>query len=183
MRKTSIYLIAAMAIAGVTLQSCEKIKDAIFNAFSAQGADVNFVIPAIPDTTTTGTLGSQTAYFDLDSTVKAHTANQFSIDDVNTVSPDSIILTLANADSSNNMSNFESGQLSFYSDANTTPVNFNFTVPDVYATSFVVPVDQSLNLKSYMTGSNYTYTLKGKLRRATTHDLDCNAKIKFKIDD
>lgn len=180
MKKGLLMFTTVFSVAVLT-QSCDKIKDKIFDAFTAQGADVNFTVPPIADTTTMGTLGSQTVYFNLDSTVQAVTDDAFSLEDVNSVTADEITLTINNPDSANNMSNFESGSISFYSNTNTTPVVYNFTVPDQYATTFSVPVNNT-NLKPYMTGNNFTYTINGKLRRPTTKSLDVNANIKFDVD-
>lgn len=182
MKRNMILLAATVFSTGILLQSCDKIKDKIFDAFTAKGAEVNFTVPPVADTALTQSLGAETVYFNLDSTVRSVTGNAFSLNDVKTVNPDEITITVENPDSANNLSNLESGTLSLSSSSNTTPVNFNFTVPDQYTETFSVPVDKSINLRSYMDGNSFTYTFSGKLRRPTTQDMNCKAVIKFKID-
>ncbi len=101
--------------------------------------------------------------------------------DVTSVNPNQISLKILNPDTANNFANFESGSLSFFSDNNTTPFSFDFTNANQYADSISLPLDTTVNLKSYMMGKNFNYILKGKLRKATTSTLNVRATVKFKV--
>jgi hypothetical protein len=163
------------------LVSCDKLKSALLNAFSANSADFTFTVPPVTITDSVISLGSQTIYFDLDSTIKAVTSNSFNLSTISSVTPNSITLKIQNADSANSFANFQSGTVSFYSNTNTTPYNFNFTNPDHYTDSISIPVDTNTNLKSYLEGKNFNYSLMGKTRRVTNKQLMIKANVKFKV--
>lgn len=189
MKKTFIALSAlALTTLAVSCSVKDKILDAVFTAFTANVANYDATIPAITNVTSYQSLSDETVQFDLDSAVKAQTGDQFSIDNINTVTMEAITLTLDGTgteapDANNNFANFEMVKVTFHSDANNTPVTFELTNnPDTYATTLTIPVDNTVNLKSYLTGKIFTYNVSAKARRGTTHPLHVNVAVKMKID-
>lgn len=181
MKKIINYSVFAVFSSVLLFSSCSKIMEALFAAFAADGANFVFEVPAFSLTDTTLTLSVQSVYFNLDSTVKSVTNNKYSINDVSNVNPDELSLKINNPDSNNNFSNFESGSVMLLSNSNSTPISFTFTKANVYSDSISVPLDKNLNLKTYLQGTNFTYTLSGKLRKATTKTLEIKTNMKFKI--
>lgn len=181
MKKFINYSIVAAFSSVFLFSSCNKILEAFFEAFAADGANFVFEVPPVSLTDTTLTLSAQSVYFNLDSTVKSVTNDKYSINDVSSVNPDELTLKINNPDSNNNFSNFETGSVMLVSNSNSTPISFTFSQANVYADSISVPLDKNLNLKTYLQGNSFTYTLSGKLRKATTKTLEINANMKFKV--
>jgi hypothetical protein len=178
----NIFLhLSVIAFISVSIISCDKIKSKLLDAFTADGANFTFSLPPVSTTDSMMSLGTQTIYFDLDSTIKAVTSNNFSLSSINSVTPNAITLKIQNPDSANNFANFQTGTLSFTSNTNTTPYNFSFSNLNVYADSISIPLDTNTNLKSYMEGKNFGYTLIGKLRKITNKQLNVKANVKFKV--
>lgn len=183
---------AILATIGLTIQACN-IKDEIIKqlleSFVAKIADFEVTIPVIDTIGDEALMGGETVYFNLDSTVRSHTDDLFNIDDVTNVFPETVVLTLTGTesegngpDADNNLANFEQAKITLYSNSNENPIEFEIpNNPDEYATTLSFPVDKSVDMKSYLTGSTYTYTISGKARRTTTRELKCNLAVRFKI--
>lgn len=189
--KKVIIALSTLALTSTFVVSCsikDKILDAVFTAFTAKVADYDVTVPAINNTTLYQTINDQTVQFDLDSAIKAETSDQFSLDNINTVTAEEIILTLNGSgseapDANNNFANFEKVKVTIYSNSNTTPISFEVTNnPDNYATTLSIPLDKTVNLKSYLTGKTFFYNVSAKARRETTHPLRVNVAVKMKID-
>ena len=180
MKKQVLLTLIAITTA-LSFHSCDKIKEALLQAFTADGATFTFSVLPVNTTDTMLSIGVETIYFDLDSTVKAVTNSAFSLNDVSSVNPNEISLKILNPDSANNFANFQSGSLSFYSNNNTIPYDFNYVNANQYVDSINIPLDTTVNLKSYMMGNTFNYTLKGKLRKPITTTLNVRATVKFKV--
>ena len=140
MKKTlkALSLAAVVTATGFSLQSCEKLKDAIFPAFVTQAADIEFTVPAITVTGTGGIVSSTTTHLKLDSIIQAETHGVFSIDNVSAVRIEDMTLTVLNPDASNNLSNFQQGTVSFSSNANQAATQIGTsTIADVFASSLI----------------------------------------------
>jgi hypothetical protein len=173
--------IAATCIGLSTLQSCDKVANLLQYSLDLQTASAEVVLP--PSTDTVGSAsGSQVVYYNVDSFIRANTGNALGIDNIESVKIESCTLTLLNPTTANNFANFRSATGSVYSNSNTTPYSMSITNnPDVYATTMSLPVDTTVNLKSYLTGNQLTYSAGGSLRRATTDSVHVKVDFKFKI--
>jgi hypothetical protein len=185
MIKTNLYraitIVASFAVIA-TLQSCSKLAQSlVFNNLNLQPGALTFTIPANPDTNAVITLGSATNSYNVDSFIKANTANQLGVSNINSVKLASCVITItAGASTTNNLANFQSCNASFYSNTETAP--FVLSVPnnpDTYATTLTMPVDTTTELKSYLSGTNFNYSVSGKLRRPTTAPLTCTVNYSF----
>ena len=184
MKKNRILFTSALAItclAVASLQSCSKLAKNLQYDLDMQTASVDVVLPPSSDTVGTAS-GSQTANYNVDSFIKANTANVLGISNITSVKIKSVTLTLTNATVDQNFANFKSCYGSVYSNSNTTPYVLSVpSNPDVFASTLALPVDTSSDLRNYMTGTNFTYTLGGSLRRATHDSVRCTVQFAFKV--
>ena len=186
--KKFIVAIAALGTLGLGLTSCSKdeIIDDLISITISKAAEAEFTIPVIPVGGIDTTLGESMTYFNLDSLIREETDGELDLSSIESVTIDKLTLALdesgANAaDQDNNLSNFEEVKIVFSSDANSTPLVFSVNIPDEYTTSIDFTVDQTASIKNYMEGNNFGYTVSGKIRKATTHELDGNVIMKFKV--
>lgn len=187
MKKLYLPFLGALLISSVI--SCnvkDKIAENLFKAFVVDAAEFDMVIPQVPASTDYVPLGSDTVYFNLDSTVKSYTSGIFSAADVKKVSMELIELELDGtdayeADEENNFANLEKIRLLFYSDGSNPIVYEIAEIPDTYTTRLSFPVDKTKDIKEHLMGKFFTYDIYAQVRRNTTHELKGKMKIKFKI--
>lgn len=183
--KIKVLSVAAALTAGLmfTTSSCDKLKDALFQAFYTQGVSQTFDIPIINTTNTETTFGTLVDKFNIDSIIKAETNDAFSLNDIKKITITEAKVTLLNADVDNNFANFESGMLTFSTNSNPTPLTVaTGPNPDVYSETFMLPPIPDTNLKSYLAGSELTYVISGKARRVTNKVLNARLDVKFYIE-
>ncbi|GAC1384271.1 MAG: hypothetical protein NVSMB45_12200 [Ginsengibacter sp.] len=182
MKRIVIVSIVALSLVA-SLISCKKIVSAIFSGLEFNVPDVSLSVPIVPFVATSEIqFGSATQNINLDSVVKANTANVFGADIVKTVSIKTVTITISNADDLNNLSNFESARITLTSNNNTNPIDIaNVTFPNTNATSFVFTPTDTKELVSYLKGSSLTYTVYGKNRKITTKTLNFVASVRLKV--
>lgn len=160
--------------------SCEKIKDKLFPNFDTDGGTVVLSVPVMSNTTNEGVWDQATINFNLDSVIKKYTNNQFSISNANSIKIKTVTLTVLDGNQQNNISNFESVKLAVSSNSNSTPANvISATLQDINQPAVINGND--VELKSYLTGSQITYKLSGKMRRATTQKLTTQVDIEYSV--
>jgi len=182
MRKNKMIAFTAIAITlgAITLHSCTKLASLLNFNLGMQTESVNITIPITTDTSLI-TVGPATNSYNVDSFIKASTGNQLGEANITNVKLASVLFTLNNADSVNNFADFESVSASFSSNTNTTPYTINIANnPDVYAATLSLPVDTTVQLKTYL-GNQFTYSVSGKLRRPTTKPLNCTVTFTFNV--
>lgn len=176
----SAGLAAVMCVGVTSLSSCDKLAGLVQYNLALQTASAEVVLP--PSTDTVGSAsGSQIVYYNIDSFIKASTNNVLGMNNIESAKIQSCTITIENPTTANNFANFRNASGSVYSNSNTTPFTMSVSNDDVYKTVLNLPVDTSVNLKSYMTGNQFTYTVGGTLRRATTDSLHCKVEFKFKV--
>lgn len=180
MKFTLIAFVALFASIGIS--SCDKIKDAIFQAFMTNSAALEFTIDVVTNTDAVGDIGSMSTTLNIDSIIKAESNNEFNINSITSINLEECKITVLNPDSTNNCANFEKGNLYLLTNANPTPIQICSGInPDEYSETWILPADKTINLKSYLTGTQLSYNLTAKARRVTTKKLDCKMEIKFKV--
>jgi len=186
--RRKIVLCAVLAIStSLIYSSCSKIAALIrAQAISFTATDLTFNIPVTTDTATVTSIGSGTFTYNIDSLIRAQTANQLGLANIDTFTLTSCTLTVQNPDDNNNVANFESAAGSFYTSANANPANMGSISnnPDVYGTTLNVPVNASVNLTTYVSPSGVTtfnYSVTGKARRATTKVLNVAMHVTYNI--
>jgi hypothetical protein len=187
MRKLTLILIAAAAVFGAffTMQSCSKSNDVtqkLHYDIPLHTGAFEVVIPPTDDTSSSHILNSGTTYINIDSFVKANTKNVLGVNNITSVKITAVKLTLLDGTTTNNFANFQSCSASFYSNANTNPYSVSIpNNPDATVYTLDLPIDPNAELKSYMTGNAFTYSVGGKLRRPVTQPVKCKIEFGFNI--
>ena len=157
---------------GLILLSCKKLISKLFPSFDTTVSNIEIAVPPIPFSNISGSVGLQTIYYNLDSTIKANTGGVFGASDVTSITLKSIIITLQNGDPGNNFANFESLGVDLSSNSNGTPVTIaTATIPDATSYNLSMDVSSNTNILSYFQGNQITYDVFGRVRRATFHEL------------
>ena len=176
-------LLVSMMIVALSIQSCDKLKDKFFPGFEIQPSDLQISIPVIANTASPTAVASVTTYFNMDSIIKAETLNAFTINNVKSITVQELNLSFTNSDNANNFANLEEIAVSFHSNSNTnaTIVANAPIVQDVMANELALSPLATNNIRGYMNGSQLTYTITAKARRATTKSLTCMMHIRLKM--
>jgi hypothetical protein len=167
----------------MAMQACSKGDTKLDYNLPMQTGSIEVVIPPTPDTTNVKDLGSGANYFNVDSFIRANTKNLLGISNIQSVRLTSVKLALKNATTANNFANLYTYYASFYTNSNTTPYKVAPTEvnKDEFSVSKDVPVDPNAELKGYLNGNQFTYSVGGKLRRPTTDTLKCTIEFKFDV--
>ena len=175
-------LFIAVILGGIlSLQSCGKLANLLNFKLNMQTDSVNVTIPVTTGVNGEITVGPAVTIYNVDSFIHAQTGNQLGISNITSVKIQAVTFTLSNPDSLNNFQDFSSVSANFSSNTNPNPYTVSIpNNPDVYAATLSVPVDTSVELKTYL-GTQFSYTLIGKLRRSTTKPLNCTITFKFNV--
>lgn len=182
----TVFRTLALATVAVGLAfgagSCKKLKSKLFQAFSANGASVDFTVPVIAVTGTKTDAGSVTHKLNIDSIIKAETGGTFGLKDIDKVTVEECRVKINNPDADNNFQNFEEAWVNLTTDANPTPLTLaTGTIPDTYAEEFTIPAVSGADLKPYLTGNTLNYSYQARMRKATTQALNCTLYVKLRI--
>jgi hypothetical protein len=181
MRKSYLFLFLMCALSVFSFSSCEKIKEKIFESFTAKGADFQFTIPVV-SSTTEATVGSQNVNLNVDSTIKAATNGFFGLDILKAVNAEEVTLNLLNPDESNNLANFESLKVKISANNGSNSVIVaSLSNPDTYSTSVKLNVDDTKQLIDFLKTAPVRYEIVGKARRVTTKALNAQLVVKLKF--
>ena len=166
----------------MTFQSCTKIANQLQYNLDMHSGSVTVMIPPSSNTSTESTIGAGMNNINVDSFVKAHTAGLLGAANILSVKLTSCTMTLDKGNTANSFANLQSCNASFSSNAEVSPYKVSIASnPDVYSTSISLPVDTTTELKGYMLGSQYNYSLGGRLRRATTDSMKCTINFQFRL--
>lgn len=182
MKKIIISFLAAFVlIAGIS--SCKKIVSALFQGMDVNAPQVQVTIPTIITISPNEfPLGSFSMHFNLDSIIKANTADVFGVNSVSSIKVKQISISITNADQVNNLANFESARITLQSNSDSNPAElFSINFPDSYAASFTSTTINSPDLLPYLKGSDITYNLFGKMRRITTKPLNITVAVTLRV--
>lgn len=166
------------------LSSCKKIIRNIFQGIDADVPEFSVTLPPIPLAPPFEIPFPRLSQsFNLDSAVRSNTGGVYGANDVSSVKVKQIVFALSNADSLNNLSNFESVRVTFASDTNTDTVTVaSLTFPETYAAATTYTPVNSPELKPYLTGSTLYYYVYGKIRRITTKQLPLSIKVTLRVE-
>lgn len=183
MRKVLISVLTVMVLV-VASVSCKKIIRDLFKGIDTDVPAFTVTLPAIPYAFPIEVpLGTLSQPFNLDSSVRANTGGVYGAGDVSSVKIKQIVFSLPNADSMNNVSNFQSARVTFSSDAKADTVTIaSITFPDTYASTYTFTPVNSPELKPYLTGSMLYYHVFGQLRRATTKELPLSILCTLRVE-
>jgi hypothetical protein len=164
---------------------CSKLAQNLNQTFTLQTPAQTFTIPPIPNIVasldTMPTVQGSFSY-NIDSFIKANTGNVLSISNLNMVKISSCVLSLSDATPASNFQDFQYATIAFHSAANSTPFVLSANPPDVYASILTLtPTDTTGNLKTYMTGNSFNFSMTGAMRRGTADTLHCSVVFTFSI--
>ena len=167
----------------LSLTSCDKLKDKLFQSFVTNSFEEKFNIDVITTTSLRMDVGTIQANLNIDSLIDAETDGAFDLDNVSSVKAEEVSLSIDNPDADNNFANFEEGWVNFSTNTNAVPVQIATGAnPDAYSEVWMLPVDNSINLKDYLKGTILSYVIAAKARRVTTKQLNCTLSIKLKVE-
>ncbi len=186
MKKKLVIFSAIFAASCFSFTSCNKVASVI-NAITVDWTttDVDFTIPLVTDVTAQHSIGGGSYSYNLDSLIKAKSANQLALANIDEVHLTKCVVTLHNSDATNNIANFESASATFSTSNKTDVADIgSVSIPDVQASSIEIPVNSSVNLRPYVAASGTTtfnYNVNGKARRVTTHELTATVHVEYSI--
>ncbi|HRO41481.1 MAG TPA: hypothetical protein PL009_01510 [Flavipsychrobacter sp.] len=186
----SFGLLALVAGASFSLQSCNKIKDEIakqIDPFNFTEQDITYDVPVL---TMSGTfVANDTDNININQMIKDEAGVDFNIDNVSSIKIKKITLSILNADNENNWTNAEAVAAGFQTktgNANGKQIqiwarNINDVEAERFADQVIEPND--VNLKDYFNGSGEEvyYHISATARRATNKQLNVNAKIEYEV--
>lgn len=181
MKKIAFTPIFALMIAGSLLQSCSKIQQALTYDIPMQTGTIKIQLPPVASESAGYGVGFNS--INVDSVIKASTANLLGVGNVRSIKLTAATMLLSNADAGNNFQNFSSCFVSF--STNESPQPYQITMPNnpnIYETIINMPVDTAQELKGYINGNQFTYSAGGQVRTATTTTLNCVISLAFKIE-
>lgn len=181
MKKSVNFVLMIMVLVAVSV-SCKKIIRNIFQGIDADIPEFSVTIIPIPIALPFEIPIPLSQPFNLDSTVKANTGGVYGANDVTSVKVKQIVFNISDADSLNNLANFESVRVILSSDTKAdtvTVASMNF--PDKYASTATYTPVNSPELRPYLTGSQLNYIIFGKIRRATTKSLHFSIRVTLRV--
>ncbi len=179
----TLLAFAALMAASFSFNACDKLKNDLFKAFTANGGSIDFTVPIISNTSTKTDMGTAVNNYNIDSIIKAETGGVFGLKDIKKITITEAKVKINNADADNNWANCEEGWVMFSTNQMTTPTAIaTGLIPDTYSDEITLPSVAGINLKDYLTGNVLTYIVQGKMRRATTKSLNCTLSVKFYIE-
>ncbi|HEX8461298.1 MAG TPA: hypothetical protein VF623_07705 [Segetibacter sp.] len=176
MKKLVLTSLLAVLVIGLTSTGCKKIVKAVFPGIDVPLSNLVVPVPAnqnplLLPPAYTGELPPVRLVqrFNLDSLIKANTANQFGIGDVSSVKLKEMTFTIVDgATQTNNFQNFESFRIGFSSNSNSTVAQIaSYSFPDTYSTTASINTANTPELISYLSGGELYYDLTVKPRRAS----------------
>lgn len=187
MKKTYLLYVLAVVLSGVAFSSCNKVAKVLATATDVSwSTDVTINVDPQSDTTVSASVGNGSFTYNLDSLLKNKTSNAMGLSNIDTFRITACSVTIQNPNADNNFANFESASLNFSTNYNTTNTNMGGITnnPNSYAETLTLPVNSSVNLKTYIAplgSTTFMYSLTGKLRKATTASLTLNVHLDYDI--
>lgn len=182
----SLGLLAGLTAFTVSQQSCisSDVISNVFPEFVTEYIEVPFEIPVVTGTNTSFVkMDTTQVEMNIDQMIRDQTSGAFGIDAVGSITLEAMNLRIENADAENNWANFTGIATYISSDANDDGVlaGSKNPIPDSYAADLIIDVDQSVKLKSYLSGNKIYYGLFGANRRATTKAIKGTAYVKYRL--
>ncbi len=166
-----VFLLMAVAVTAVlTLASCEKLKDAIFEAFETPYS-FEVSVPVVTNTTSETTFGESNVRFNLDSIIRANTGNVFGADIIGNVQIKEVAFEVIEGNATSNLTNFAYVKMEVAANGTTPVVMGPYSIPPTATSSASFPVSNSFNIKSLFSGSTVNFKITGKARTATTQTM------------
>lgn len=168
MKKGAISAVLLIFIlVSCTGNEVKQIKEKLLPSFNVNIPDINLIVPPLPKVLKKEiAVGALKTHINMDSTIKAYTAGTFGANAVHFVRVRKMVIKLSNADTSNNLSNFESARMRIYNDTASTDIAV-IKFPENFSDSIsVIPAD-SPDISNYLRGTTLNYNLYWENRKIT----------------
>ena len=161
--------------------TCNDVKEKLLPTFNVNIPEINLTVPPLPIVTEKEIpVGALRIHINMDSTIKANTAGAFGANAVHSVKVKKMTIKVPNADSNNNLSNFETGRLRIYSDTASADIAV-IRFPATYSDSISIVPTPSPDISNYLKGFNLAYNLFWKNRKTTKKFLKLNIRISVSV--
>jgi hypothetical protein len=160
-------IILVSTISGCTGNDVKQIQEKLLPSFNVNIPDINLTVPPLRKVLEKEIpVGALKTHINMDSTIKAYTGGTFGANAVHFVRVKKLVIKCLNADSANNLANFESARMRIYSDTASTDLAV-ITFPQNFSDSITVVPANSPDISNYLRGTNLNYNLYWKNRKIT----------------
>lgn len=174
-RRLPLRLVACMAL-GILVISCEKAKELVKVNVPLETAEIRFSIPE--QQAGVQSFVEFNAILNIDSMIKAANAN-FGARNIRSLKLKNCNITASNSNAINHFGALSNCKASFHSINNSWVDLAELTNnPDAQAGSISLPVKDA-ELKTYFSGTSFSYKVSFTTRTATNAALNCKALLKF----
>lgn len=178
MFKGFTLIVTILFIAGA---GCKEIKEKILPSFTVNIPSINLRIPPLPIISEREIpVGALRTKINMDSAIRANTAGTFGSNAVTTVKVKNLVITSANADELNNLSNFESARIRIFNDTSFVDIA-TIQFPETATDSISIIPHASPDISQYLKGSTLAYNLFWKNRRQTKKHLRLRIDIALDV--
>jgi hypothetical protein len=161
--------------------SCQNIQEKLLPTFTVSIPPIRLKVPPLPFVPAEEIpVGALKTRINMDSAIRANTANTFGANAVHTVTVKEITLKTVGADEVNNLSSFESARIKIFSDTSEVEIAA-FTFPEVVSDSFTVIPSVKPDIAAFLKGETLSYNLYWKNRRPTTKPIRLQVLISLNV--
>jgi hypothetical protein len=116
----------------------------------------------------------------MDSAVRANTGGTMGAAAVHFVKVKQVVIKAVNADSNNNLSNFESARIRIFSDTSSVDIA-TILFPVAFTDSMVIIPTSSPDISNFLKGSSISYNLYWKNRKPTKKQMRLQVRIALQV--
>ena len=183
-RSVSIAVIATVVVFAIA--SCSKVASILTKNLSFSTTAQPFNIPPVPTAIalSTGIMPTVKGSFsyNLDSLIKASTNNALGVNSIGSLKIANCTMTVTNPTDSSNFQDFKSVTITFTSASTSATYQLTVNQADTFSSTMILtPVDTTADLKAYLQGNTFNYSVDGVMRRGTTDTMKCNAVFTFTL--
>lgn len=176
----AVFLLA-LIVEGCTGNEASQIKEKLLPTFNINIPDINLIVPPLKKVLKEEIpVGALRTPINMDSTIKAYTAGTVGAKAVHFVRVKKLLIKLLNADSANNLSNFESARMRIYNDTASTDIAV-IKFPQNFSDSITVIAEKSPDIINYLRGSTLNYNLYLKNRKVTRKFLRLIVRVSLGV--
>ncbi len=161
--------------------ACNDLPEKLLPAFQVNIPPINLSIPPIPSVSDKEIpVGALRAPINMDSAVRANTGGTMGAAAVHFVKVKQVVIKAVNADSNNNLSNFESARIRIFSDTSSVDIA-TILFPVAFTDSMVIIPTSSPDISNFLKGSSISYNLYWKNRKPTKKQMRLQVRIALQV--
>jgi hypothetical protein len=180
-RGAAALLILFFILVGCSGNQANEIKEKLLPSFYVNIPNIYLTVPPLPKVLEEEIpVGALKTPINMDSTIKAFTAGTIGADAVHFVKVRKLIVKLSNADTANNLANFESARMRIYNDTSSTDIAV-IEFPESFSDSITVTPANSPDISNYLRGTTLNYNLYWKNRKITKKFLKLIVQVTLAV--